>query len=282
MVFYIYSLTTQTTDHLSFLLCLNENENKFVEKELISEERNTMRLVIFLGSGSGNIDWKYQETVNIISCCTNHENARLKRMTNNIYPANNAIKSIIIAMKQHKITKVKKQIYLHDYLDINHIMMNRFYNNIKLVNIMLPKKTFIDREIKKIDNKLLPERNLFDFLRGLSYSKNHKTIIEAELPIKTDYNENLFVSTNMNIIVFYVEFIRHFEYLKIMGAISISTYQYVFVGTNGAHPFLISDKFEYYNSDGSGPDFPTCDIDVYTQINWMEKFFNEFVSDEYH
>ena len=151
-------------------------------------------------------------------------------------------------------------------------------------------KHLIDYEIKKYAKK---NDNIKQINQMILDARNYQCEV-YNTEIKIDHNLNAKIQKYIahksvcgKYIVFYV-LIKSKENnneIEILGLVNADTQKYVFLGCSGSHPFIATCDFTFGNSDGSGP---TIKHDLLRDqssdriLNLIDKYFNEFVSDDYH
>jgi hypothetical protein len=65
--------------------------------------------------------------------------------------------------------------------------------------------------------------------------------------------------------------------------IALNNTDYLIVGVNNTHPFILTNDFIYDNSDGSGPEYMVKKkYDVNNIITQFQKYYKEFCDNDYH
>lgn len=152
---------------------------------------------------------------------------------------------------------------------------------------------YVDRDIFKVDRKRRRDDfSIFQNIKKSRFVMYSDRIMKFYHTSKSKYGEykeikeKSYISTSNKIIVFCSEIcdVKSYNSVLILGAIDIKSKKIIYLGDDNCHPFLITSEISYFNSDGSGPSFPSykdCS-DVKTITKYLRKYFNEFSSDVYH
>lgn len=157
-------------------------------------------------------------------------------------------------------------------------------------------KSYYDKSILKIKNICESDYELLKKLAKGKFTFYSEFKGKIRLDSKTNTNANTNANTNRVSIsetvytqdnsndVFIFEINIVWEYycwsIDIIGLIDETNNKYFILGCNSAHPYLITNNFSYYNSDGSGPDVTTTDeIELASNIKY---YFKKFMQNKYH
>jgi hypothetical protein len=133
---------------------------------------------------------------------------------------------------------------------------------------------YSDYEINKLD---IDTRESFTFEINDDFKINNNFTKK----FTTDYDISGDITAFSNNNIHYV--CISCEMIECVGYINESTNDYVFVGCIGSHPFVHTSKFNYGNSDGSGPSIFESDIYNANDIHKiLVKYYNAFLDNDYH
>lgn len=98
--------------------------------------------------------------------------------------------------------------------------------------------------------------------------------------INKSYEELYFRSDDKQYILYFIS-IGGEEGCQFIGLLDINK-NYVVVGCNSSHPFIITNEFVYNNSDGSGPLIRPKNINAKRLLRALDKYYDEFSQDQHH
>jgi len=167
-------------------------------------------------------------------------------------------------------------------------------------------KYYVDDEILEMKmNKRNAIENMFNDAKQKSFDDYDEEIIFTDNKINVT-KKLMYKSDDNKYILFFISYScqNHYVNTDMLGLINIDKKEYVFVGTSCSHPFVVSNSFEFGNSDGSGPyifgkydkesaqkcydsdaeenekeDYENNHIRV---MKYLVKYFTAFMDDEYH
>ncbi len=174
--------------------------------------------------------------------------------------------------------KNKNRCILDDYIDFEELLKMDCIDNDQTIftgPMIADREHFIDEEISTSTGKKILKNFDLDQL-----SKFKHFIPDTD----RDINTTVFYKSPTNDYLFYMDADGDSS-LQIFGLVNHSDAEYIFLGCDGSHPFIMTKYFLYGNSDGSGPDFEDELADNYSAKNifkLMKKYHREFCNNDYH
>lgn len=146
---------------------------------------------------------------------------------------------------------------------------------------------YVDNDIEKVSYKITDayKKMIINAIED-SYSSLKDNYIQPaveELDNDTEIMTTAFYkSANYSLCYFVVE--NEYD-LNFLGLTDRKTGNYIFIGTAAEHPYIITNKFTYGNSDGSGPQINDLIGDKFTPqrlLAVMLLYFSEFTNNMHH
>lgn len=143
------------------------------------------------------------------------------------------------------------------------------------------KNSYCDKEISDVS---LQERNPVDNLI-IGASKIKWIKYDEDLQLSKNNLDKLitFKTEDNNMILFFISLnCSRWSGIYFYGLIKKDTKEYVFVGIENCHPFIMSNNFDYCDSDGSGPNIECESDDSEELLKQMQHYYEQFLGNRYH
>jgi hypothetical protein len=166
-----------------------------------------------------------------------------------------------------------------DYINLDYLINSLdIWNN----NIFLQLK---ENHIGLCDKKT-PETHttkIKKFIRTFNKDMSRMTDTCCCNAVINDKNILFRLYSHKNKHIFFISIEEEYYHCVMTGIIDSDEDKFLFVGVENSHPFYVSEKISYANSDGSGPNIEIYyEMDYYELYEIINEHFNDFSNDKWH